>query len=806
MENFTELKRKAIRKAFPRLNDMQFAAVTRVEGPVLVLAGAGSGKTTVLVNRIENMIKYGNAYESENDEGKTPFDLFEIKNYLDGKSGEPISAIAENPVKPWNILAITFTNKAANELKERIIKKIGEEGKFVNAGTFHSICAKILRFDGDKIGFSSHFTIYDTDDQKKLMKEVYKELNIEEKILPIKSTLSEISHAKDSLISPDEYFDSVGDDMWKKLIGKAYIKYAEKLKSADAMDFDDLIVNVVRLFESSPETLNKYQNKFKYIMVDEYQDTNHAQYVFVSMLAEKYGNLCVVGDDDQSIYRFRGATIRNILEFEDEFANSAVIRLEENYRSTQVILDAANAVISNNKGRKGKNLWTRHDSGEDISVHTAQNENDEAKYVLEKIEENSKNGDALSENAILYRKNSLSRSFENLFARSGIPYKVIGGFKFYERKEIRDILAYLQLINNKNDNIRLLRIINEPKRGIGDTTMNHASEIASALGMSVFEVIGNAGDYPALSRAASKLSEFVNLINTLAEKVETESVSAICERVVKDTGYELSLLAQGDEGQERLENVRELINNIKEYENENEQPTLSGFLEEVSLISDIDKYDESADSVVMMTVHSAKGLEFKNVYLVGFEEGVFPGNQAIFEGPEEIEEERRLCYVAITRAKRRLYITKCYSRMNFGQTERNLESRFLKEIPKELCKVTSNTYTSGFGGSGSGFSFGGGYNYERYDNGYDSHNDSYSFNQVRRPQGTMNSFRAAAPKNKETPKVTYQVGERVRHKIFGDGVIVSAEPMSNDTLLKISFETVGDKKIMANFAKLEKIL
>ncbi len=799
MEKIAQLRRKAIRKAFPKLNDMQFLAVTKVNGAVLVLAGAGSGKTTVLVNRIENMIKYGNAYESENA-GGTDSDIERIEAFLNGEGEEPVKSIAESPVKPWNILAITFTNKAANELKTRIINKIGEEGKFVNAGTFHSVCAKILRVDGERIGFSSHFTIYDTDDQKKLMKEVYKELNLEEKMLPIKSTLSEISHAKDSLISPEEYFDSCGEDIRRKLIAKAYIEYDKKLKNADAMDFDDLIVNTVRLFETSPETLEKYQNKYKYIMVDEYQDTNHAQYVFVSMLAEKYGNLCVVGDDDQSIYRFRGATIRNILEFEDEYRDCAVIRLEQNYRSTSVILDAANAVISNNKGRKGKNLWTSYEGGEDISVHTAQNADDEAKYVLEKIEDNVKSGDNLSDNAILYRKNALSRSFENVFARSGIPYKVIGGFRFYERKEIKDMLAYLQLINNKNDHIRLLRIINEPKRGIGDTTMNNAVQIASGIGASVFEVIENAKDYPAISRAAVKLKEFTEMINSFVEKAETSSVSELCESVLKETGYELSLIAAGDEGIERLENIKELINNIKEYENENEEPSLSGFLEEVSLISDIDKYDEDADSVVMMTVHSAKGLEFKNVYLVGFEEGIFPGSQSIFEGPEEIEEERRLCYVAITRAKRKLYITNSYSRMNYGQTERNVESRFLKEIPSELCKVTSNTCFSGGFGTAVRFSEGGDYYYGDK-NGYRENNNYVKIGYTRE---SIRDSVLQKPKT-QAPKVSYSVGEKVCHNIFGNGVIVSAEPMSNDTLLKISFDTVGEKKIMANFAKLEKI-
>ncbi|MBR5452180.1 MAG: UvrD-helicase domain-containing protein [Clostridia bacterium] len=790
-ENYINLRREVIRKEFASLNDMQFSAVTAMEGAVLVLAGAGSGKTTVLVNRIENMIAFGNAYNSDLiPDDATESDLAEMQYYLEGKTTF-LPDISVNPVRPWNILAITFTNKAAEELKNRIIAKIGESGKDVTAGTFHSLCAKILRFDGDRLGYTSRFTIYDDDDQKRVIKEVYKDLNLDDKFLPIKSTRNEISHAKDALKTPDDYLFEAGSDERRKKIAAVFAAYNERLKKADAMDFDDLIANTVKLFEENEDVLEKYRRKFRYIMVDEYQDTNIAQYRFVSLLAEKQGNICVVGDDDQSIYRFRGATIRNILEFEDEYPDSLVIRLEQNYRSTGNILDAANAVIKNNTERKGKNLWTDYGEGDKITIHTAQDEQQEAKYVVDKILDNVKQGDSFKENAVLYRVNSLSRSIENVLVRSAVPYKIIGGHKFYDRKEVKDVMAYLQLICNKNDDVRLSRIINEPKRGIGDTSLNNAKQVAQGLGVSTFEVIEKAADYPMIPKStANKMQEFACLINRLADSMDTLPPHEFCELVIAETGYEDYLRLQGVEGEERLENVKELVNGIKEYETENEGATLIGFLEEVSLISDIDKYDESADYVVLMTVHSAKGLEFKNVYLIGVEEGIFPGSQSIFAGPEDLEEERRLAYVAITRAKRRLYITNAYSRFNYGQTGRNLPSRFISEIPAELCTVTKKTFSaSPFGSS------------IRFSDGDDFEPSSRSYTPAASYQKPARAYTPPA----KTKSALYKSGDKVEHRIFGKGEVLTAEPMGNDVLLKVQFESGETKKIMANFAKLTKL-
>lgn len=792
-ENYIKLRREVIRKEFASLNDMQFSAVTATEGAVLILAGAGSGKTTVLVNRIENMLRFGSAYNSDlipND--ATDADIAEMQYYLEGKTTF-LPDISVNPINPRNILAITFTNKAAEELKNRIVAKIGERGKDVTAGTFHSLCAKILRFDGDRLGYTSRFTIYDDDDQKRVIKEVYKDLNLDDKFLPIKSTKNEISHAKDALKTPEDYLFEAGSDERRKKIASVFKAYNDRLKKADAMDFDDLIANTVKLFEENADLLEKYRRKFRYVMVDEYQDTNIAQYRFVSLLAEKHGNICVVGDDDQSIYRFRGATIRNILEFEDEYPDSLVIRLEQNYRSTGNILDAANAVIKNNVERKGKNLWTDFGEGEKISIHTAQDEQQEARYVADKILDNVKQGDSFKENAVLYRVNALSRSIENVLVRSAIPYKIIGGHKFYDRKEVKDVMAYLQLICNKNDDVRLSRIINEPKRGIGEASVNAAKQKAAELGVSTFEVVEKAAEYRMISKAtANKMQEFAALINRLAESLDTLPPSEFCELVIAQTGYEDYLHLQGPEGEERLENIKELVNGIKEYETENEEATLVGFLEEVSLISDIDKYDESADYVVLMTIHSAKGLEFKNVYLIGVEEGLFPGSQSIFAGPEDLEEERRLAYVAITRAKRRLYITNAYSRFNYGQTGRNLPSRFISEIPAELCTVTQKT----FGAFGASVRF--------------SDGDDYGFSQVAPSRSYTPASSYQKPARAYTPptkpvSAQFRPGDKVEHRIFGKGEVLTAEPMGNDTLLKVQFESGETKKIMANFAKLVKL-
>lgn len=794
--DYLNLRKKIIEKEFGNMNERQFEAVVTVEGPLLVLAGAGSGKTTVLVNRISNIVKYGNAYNSDEEGWYTAEDIALAEDFIAGRREDlPTNAFSVNAPRPWEILAITFTNKAAGELKERISAKLGEQGLDVWAGTFHSVCGKILRKNAEYIGFSSHFTIYDTDDQRRLMKEIMKSANVDEKLLPLKSVLAEISHSKDSLISPAEYEQSAGSDLRKKAIAVLYKAYQRRLKEADAMDFDDMIVNTIELFWQNEDILERYQRRFKYIMVDEYQDTNHAQFVLVSLLAGKNGNLCVVGDDDQSIYRFRGATIENILNFEDEFRGAKTIRLEQNYRSTSTILDAANAVISNNLGRKGKNLWTDSGEGEKITVYTALDEKSEARYVADSILESVKAGNSLQKHAVLYRMNAQSASLEGVFARSGISYKVIGGFRFFERKEVKDMLAYLNVINNRNDDVRLRRIINEPKRGIGDTTVNNASEIAEQLGVSLFEVFSRADEFAAISRAASKLKEFCKMINDFEEFYEESSITELYEYLFEKSGYKAMLKAAGKEEQDRLENAEELGTVIKQYEKENDEPSLSAFLEEIALVSDTDSLDQSDDKVVLMTIHSAKGLEFDKVYLVGMEEGIFPGNQSIYSGEAEIEEERRLAYVAITRAKRHLTITNAATRMLYGATNRNLPSRFLKEIPEKLCKASaeatgrfegfSGRINSGYSANKTGFSYGGGYG-------------AAASNSKAKPFG---GFAASSPK--PAPAASYSAGQTVEHNTFGKGMIVSVIPMGNDSMLEIAFEDVGTKKLMAGYAKLK---
>lgn len=771
---FIKLRKDVIRKDFSNMNDRQFEAVTTAKGPVLVLAGAGSGKTTVLVNRIAYLVKYGNAYNSEVVPFFNEFEIESMQEFLNSKT-ESINydVLAVEPVSPWNILAITFTNKAAGELKERISAKLKDEALDIWAGTFHSVCGKILRRHADLLGYDSHFTVYDTDDQKRLIKEIMKGFNIDDKAFPVKMVLNEISHSKDRLISPKEYRLQNGSDYRKKVIADIYEAYSKNLLEFDAMDFDDMIVNTVELLKNFPEIKSIYQKKFKYIMVDEYQDTNYAQYMLVKLLAGGENNICVVGDDDQSIYRFRGATIENILNFEDEYDDAKVIRLEQNYRSTSHILNAANAVISNNKGRKGKTLWTDNGVGVPIEVYTAQDQIDEAKYVAEKIFANMRNGSSASCNAVLYRMNAQSAALENVFARSGIAYTVVGGMKFFDRKEIKDILAYLQVINNPNDNIRLKRIINEPKRGIGDTTINKASEIADGLGISLFNVFADSENYPALSRASGKLKEFTEMIKDFIKLSEEVSLHKLFEEVVEKTGYVNALIAAGESEQDRVENVKELSSSILQYELENDEQTLSGYLEEVALVSDLDSLDTSLDRVIMMTVHSAKGLEFDNVFLVGWEEGVFPGTQSVYAGNEEIEEERRLAYVAITRAKKTLHITNAYTRMLYGSTNRNPQSRFLNEIPDKLCNISGIKRAEP----------------QRISISSNVSASSYS----------QKSF-YTAPVKKELSK--YDVGMIVEHNTFGIGKVLKTIPMGSDILLEIQFESVGLKKLMAGFAKL----
>lgn len=739
-----------LKKQFSHMNNMQQQAVFCTEGPLLILAGAGSGKTTVLVNRIAYILQ-------------------------------------SELCKPWQILAITFTNKAAGELKERICNAVPEGGSDIWAATFHSTCARILRRYGDRIGFTSHFTVYGTDDQKKLVKDIFKQLNYDEKMLPVKRVLNEISKAKDEMLTPQEMLKRAGYDNLKQSVAKVYEIYQSRLKTADAMDFDDMLCKTVELFQKCPDILEFYQNQFKYIMVDEYQDTNKVQYKFVSMLAAKYGNICVVGDDDQSIYKFRGATIENILSFENTFKGAKIIRLEQNYRSTQNILNAANGVISNNTMRKGKTLWTENAVGDKIEVHTSDSERDEAQFIAKTILDGVADGRKFSDFAILYRMNAQSNSIEQALSRSGIPHRVIGGRRFYDREEIRDMVAYLQVINNPHDDVRLGRIINVPKRGIGATTLEKASEIAAGLGESIYSVIKDADVYPQLSRAATKLKSFVALIDGLmeAEQSGDYSLAELYNLILEHTDYEKYLKTEKDNPDVRIENIEELSSNIIKFEEDYaEEASLSNFLEEISLQTDIDNYDAEADSSVMMTLHSAKGLEFPVVFIAGLEEGVFP-SIATMMNPDELNEERRLAYVGITRAKEKLYITKAKSRMLMGHTSYNKVSRFVNEIPPELLNYTGEkktfASTNGFSASSSHISIGAGSKFT--------------------PNKSFNTFTKPAVKS----GTVYKKGDCVFHKVFGKGMIMKTEKMGNDTMLEVAFDKAGTKTLMANFSKMEKI-
>lgn len=791
----TKLRNRLMENEFSRMNNMQQEAVFTTKGPVLILAGAGSGKTTVLVNRIANLVSWGNAYNSGYfKEELSDDEIALIEDAAYNKTEVPLEIkkkLFVNPAKPWQILAITFTNKAAGELKERIIARV-PEATDIWASTFHSSCARILRRYGDRLGYTNNFTVYDTDDQRRQMKEILKSMNVDEKILPHRSVLTEISRAKDKLQSPEDFAKETFNDSRRITIAKAYAVYAERLKSSDAMDFDDLIYNTVKLFQENNDVLEYYQNLFKYIMVDEYQDTNMAQYRLISMLAEKNRNICVVGDDDQSIYKFRGATIENILSFEENYPDGKVIRLEQNYRSTQTILDAANGVIAHNEERKGKTLWTDNPKGDKIVVHTASSERDEAKYITDIILDEVEKGRKFSDFAVLYRTNAQSNIIEQNMARSGIPHRLIGGHRFYDREEIKDMTSYLQVVSNPSDNIRLRRIINKPKRAIGPTTVDKASEIAAVTGESLYYVISHADQYEPLKRAVPKLQKFTKLIEDLIEYAEDEDAT-ICQlynEILERTDYIECLKKEKEDSESRIENINELMTNIKNYEDDNpEDASLSGFLEDIALLSDIDNYDADADSVVLMTLHSAKGLEFPVVFIPGAEEGIFPGMQSI-TNPNELQEERRLAYVGITRAKEKLYIIHAQERMLYGSTSRNMLSRFVNEIPKELAEVTSSVVKTSFASPTS----------------YSSKSSANS-GFLNSTFAKANSFANKTYQSPAAPKksASYKAGDQVMHKAFGKGMVVSATPMANDTMLEIAFDKVGTKKLMANFAKLEKI-
>lgn len=772
-----ELRDKIILKEFWRMNDMQLKAVLSVDGPLLILAGAGSGKTTVLVNRIANIMKFGKAYKSDKIYAQVDENTLSLmEKYYEGDESvyESIKGVlAVDTPKPWEILAFTFTNKAANEFKERLSLRIGEPANDIWAGTFHSVCVRILRRNAELLGFSKHFTIYDTDDSKRVIKECQRLLNIDDKFLPHKSILAEISRAKDSLISAQEYSEQYAGNYRERQVAQCYVKYQNLLKNSDAMDFDDIIFYTVKLLSENSEVRDYYQSKFKYVLVDEYQDTNHAQFVLTKLLSQGYNNICVVGDDDQSIYKFRGATIENILSFENNFENAEVIRLEQNYRSTQNILDGANAVIANNEQRKGKELWTSNGEGEKIQLNTLDDEFSEGKFICDEIMRLMGEGKKFSDFAVLYRMNSMSNSVERSLVRSGIPYRIIGGHKFYERMEIKDALAYLSVIANHDDNLRFERIINVPKRGIGAVTVNAAKEIADALSLSLFTVFETADEYEKLKRSAPKMMEFARLISGFSDLLERESPSSVFLSMLDETGYKQSLAADREHLEDRLMNLDELNSNLIKFKEENPEGELSDFLEEVALMTDIDNYNSESDTVVLMTLHSSKGLEFPVVFIPGLEEGIFPGIQSMYD-PSEIEEERRLAYVGITRAKEKLYLLNTRSRMVFGSTKYNPPSRFLTELPPDCCHSLVMPSKP-----------------VRRQNDY------------KQPEKKINRGFTLGEKIK-TELENFIIGEEVVHRVFGKGMIVSLKPMGNDILMEIAFEKVGTKKIMANMGAVKK--
>ncbi|MBE5922603.1 MAG: DNA helicase PcrA [Lachnospiraceae bacterium] len=763
------------------LNDMQQEAVRHTEGPLLVLAGAGSGKTRVLTHRIAYLIE-------------------------------------EKGVNPWNIMAITFTNKAAGEMRERVDRLVGFGAEHIWVSTFHSSCVRILRRYIDRIGYENDFTIYDADDQKTLMKEVCKQLNIDTKKTKERAFLSVISQAKDALIGPLAYAKDHMYEFEMKPYVEAYKLYQEKLKKNNALDFDDLIFKTVELFRACPDVLESYQERFRYIMVDEYQDTNHAQFVLINLLASKYRNICVVGDDDQSIYKFRGADIRNILEFEQAFEGAKVVKLEQNYRSTQNILDTANQVIRHNTGRKSKKLWTENATGKNISFISAYDGYREAEIIASQIEEDVRSRRYQYQDiACLYRTNAQSRTLEEKFLMHNIPYKIVGGVNFYQRKEIKDVLAYLKTVESGKDDVAAKRIINVPKRGIGQASIDRVQIYADARGLGFFEALEEVENIAGMSRAMNKINDFTKLISDVRKRMEYLSLTELARDILDEIGYLADLQAEGtDEANGRIENIEEFLNKLTDYENSAEEPTLTGFLEEVALVADIDSLTEENQYVVLMTIHSAKGLEFPKVYLTGMEEGLFPSYMTMMsDDPDEVEEERRLCYVAITRAREELVVSAAKMRTVHGETRYNPVSRFVKEMPQQLLEefgaeddraqnsfVRSTLGASSFGSN----TFSTAKPSVAATPGYDFAGNSPA---LRKKDTTMfdKPFSAVVTKGGavKADRLEYAEGDRVKHIKFGEGTVLSIVDGGRDFEVTVEFDKAGQKKMMAGFAKLKKI-
>ena len=830
---FLAARRAVIAARFQNLNAMQLEGVLTTQGPLLLLAGAGSGKTTVLINRIANLIAFGEGSDSQEvPDYVTEEDLTYLETYL--KTQDPAMQLqaerlcALRPAAPWSILAITFTNKAANELKSRLQALLGDYAMDVWAMTFHAACCRILRREIDRLdGYTGRFTIYDSSDSERVMKDLLRERGLDEKTFPPRAVLTQISRLKDQMQTPEEFLASVNSDYRLKCIGQLYASYQRRLQEANAVDFDDIILLTVRLLQEYEDVRDHYQRKFRYVLIDEYQDTNHLQYLLASLLAGRYENICVVGDDDQSIYRFRGATIENILNFENEYQGARLIRLEQNYRSTQCILDAANAVIANNHSRKGKKLWTENGQGDRVRIYEASDGVEEANYVANRILTDS-HGQNYGDFAVLYRMNAQSNALEYAFKRNGIPYRIIGGTRFFDRAEVKDMLAYLCLINNRADDLRLRRIINQPPRGIGGKTLEVIERQSAAEGRPLYSVLCNARSYPALERAEGKLQQFAELIESCAELSRTMPLPEFYDELLIRTGYAAMLEQKGDvESRTRLENVRELRSSILTYLENADAPSLSGFLEEIALYTDIEQYDRTADAVVMMTMHAAKGLEFNYVFIVGLEEGIFPSEMSRYSN-EDLEEERRLCYVGITRAKKELYLSCANSRMLFGQTKHNRPSRFLEEIDASLVEVEQspaaaqtkamrqrymqqqNAYLQPeYGAASMRSTVQAGYSarYGGASHGSGAGGASRPARQRASVGGGFSTVQAGSTAS--VPRTegsgAYRPGDLVEHKVFGRGEVLKVTPVAGDTIVEIRFDTAGVKKTMANYAPLKHI-
>lgn len=779
-KEYLELRKKIMETEFSHMNQMQKEAVFNTEGPLLIIAGAGSGKTTVLVNRIACILKYGRAYHSAEPRDFSPEDLEYLRDCLEKRNfGDERMRrlLAEGAAPPWSIMAITFTNKAANELKERLAGMLGGESDDIWACTFHSACARILRRDIDKLdrGYNRSFTIYDTDDSVRVIREFIK--GEMDRSYASRTVLPTISRAKEKCMGAKAFAASVKDNARFERIAEIYYQYEEALRRANALDFDDMIMLTVELFEKCPDVLDYYKRRFRYILVDEYQDTNTVQYKLVSMLASGSHNLCVVGDDDQSIYGFRGATVENILAFDRQYKNASVVKLEQNYRSTSVILNAANAVIANNSDRHEKSLWTDKQGGEPIHICTFDDDSAESQYIANEILNSVKDGARFSDHAVLYRMNALSGSLEKALVRNGVPYRIIGGFRFYDRLEIKDIMAYLLVINNRNDDFHFKRILNVPKRGIGNTTVETAQEIAAENETSLYNVFERCAQIPALSKKSTVVQPLMEFFKNMRDDALTLLPHELIAQVIEKSGYLASLEAEDSkEAQDRIQNIKTLVSNAEDYENGQEEPSLSGFLEETALLTDLDNYEAGSDAVVLMTIHSAKGLEFPTVFIAGIEDGIFPSQSALMY-PEEIEEERRLAYVGITRAKQRLVLTNSRSRMIFGKTSHNRSSKFADEIPEEYKQIE-----------------------ERY-----RHPEVRKMPRMMVKKQIRVNDGGIGVCHEGSQRMSFATGDTVEHGTFGQGMVISVRPMGSDTMLEIAFERYGTKKLMANYARLKKV-